>query len=113
MQNPGGKATRTPPPRAKHLRAVEPKADFFLIQGGAALLRADPEYDMEIMGALKSAHLAEVCCVDVEPHACGPAHRHLISAPRNRFSIRYGEAPRAVYNWDFIKRHPVRLHEFR
>ena len=67
---------------------------------------------MEIMGALKTAHLAEVCCGDVEAHACGPAHRHLISAPRDCFSTRYGEA-RVVCDWDFIKRHPVRLHEFR
>ena len=49
----------------------------------------------------------------VEPDACGPAHRHLMSAPRNGFPVRHGEGPRVVHYWDFIKRHPDRLHEFR
>ena len=48
----------------------------------------------------------------VELHACGPAHRHLMSAPRNGFPVRRGEGPRVVHDWDFIKRHLDWLHEF-
>ena len=64
------------------VRGVEPKADF-VIAGGTDFLRVDPEYDMGITGALKIAHLAESLGLDVEIHACGPAHRHLMSALRN------------------------------
>jgi hypothetical protein len=49
----------------------------------------------------------------VELHPCGPAHRHLMSASRNGFPVRHGAGPRVVHDWDFIKRHPGRLHEFR
>jgi L-alanine-DL-glutamate epimerase-like enolase superfamily enzyme len=141
-------AIRTPLLMTEHVRGVEPKADF-LIQGGTDLLRADPEYDMGITGALKIAHLAEACGVDVELHACGPAHRHLMSALRNSsyyevalvgpkarnplppvyacdygddledvgpdgcFAVPDGAGLGVVYDWDFIKRHRTRLHEFR
>jgi L-alanine-DL-glutamate epimerase-like enolase superfamily enzyme len=73
---------RTPLLMTEHVRGVEPKADF-AIQGGTDLLRADPEYDLGITGALKIAHLAEALGLDVEIHACGPAHRHLMAALRN------------------------------
>ena len=43
----------------------------------------DPEYDMGITGGLKIAHLGEAFGIDVEVHACGPAHRHIMSAMRN------------------------------
>ena len=76
------KAIRTPLLMTEHVRGVEPKADFVLA-GGTDLLRADPEYDMGITGALKIAHLAESLGIDVELHACGPAHRHLMAALRN------------------------------
>ena len=47
------------------------------------MLRADPEYDLGITGAMKIAHLAKAFGVDVEFHACGPAHRHCMAATRN------------------------------
>lgn len=73
---------RTPILETEHVRGVEPKADF-LLAGGTDFLRCDPEYDMGITGALKIAHLGEALGMDVEIHACGPAHRHLMSAMRN------------------------------
>ncbi len=73
---------RTPLLQTEHIRGIEPKADF-LIAGGTDFLRADPEYDMGITGAMKIAHLAEAFGVDCEIHACGPAHRAVMSAMRN------------------------------
>ncbi len=73
---------KTPLLITEHVRGIEPKADF-LIAGGTDFLRCDPEYDLGITGALKIAHLGEALGVDVEIHACGPAHRHLMSAMRN------------------------------
>lgn len=75
-------AIKTPLLMTEHVRGIEPKADFVLA-GGTDLLRADPEYDLGITGALKIAHLAESLGLDVELHACGPAHRHLMAALRN------------------------------
>lgn len=73
---------KTPLLITEYVRGVEPKADFILA-GGTDYLRVDPEYDLGITGALKIAHLGEALGVDVEIHACGPAHRHLMSAMRN------------------------------
>jgi L-alanine-DL-glutamate epimerase-like enolase superfamily enzyme len=73
---------KTPLLQTEHVRGIEPKADFVLA-GGTDFLRVDPEYDMGITGSLKIAHLAEALGLDVEIHACGPAHRHLMSALRN------------------------------
>jgi L-alanine-DL-glutamate epimerase-like enolase superfamily enzyme len=73
---------KTPLLITEYVRGVEPKADF-IIAGGTDYLRVDPEYDMGITGALKIAHLGEALGVDVEIHACGPAHRHLMTAMRN------------------------------
>ena len=73
---------KTPLLQTEHVRGVEPKADFVLA-GGTDFLRVDPEYDMGITGSLKIAHLAEALGLDVEIHASGPAHRHLMSALRN------------------------------
>ena len=73
---------RTPLLQTEHIRGVEPKANF-LLAGGTDFLRSDPEYDMGITGAMKIAHLGEALGVDVEVHACGPAHRHVIAATRN------------------------------
>ena len=73
---------RTPTLQTEHIRGVEPKADF-LIAGGTDFLRADPEYDMGITGAMKIAHLAEAFGIDCEIHASGPAHRACMSAMRN------------------------------
>ncbi|MFB6199224.1 MAG: enolase C-terminal domain-like protein, partial [Halobacteriaceae archaeon] len=46
-------------------------------------LRADPEYDAGITGAIKVARVAEGFGIDVEFHAPGPAQRHCIAAVRN------------------------------
>ena len=138
---------RTPILCTEHVRGVEPKADFALNRG-TDLLRADPEYDLGITGAMKIAHLAEALGLDVEVHACGPAHRHCMAAIRNTnyyevalvgpkcsnplpevyadgYSDQLGciDADGCVpvpdgpglgvqYDWDFIERHRIRLHEF-
>jgi L-alanine-DL-glutamate epimerase-like enolase superfamily enzyme len=73
---------KTPLLQTEYLRGFETKADF-LIAGGTDFLRADPEYDLGITGTMKIAHLAEAFGIDVEIHACGPAHRHCMSAIRN------------------------------
>jgi len=73
---------RTPILQTEHIRGLEPKADFVLA-GGTDFLRADPEYDMGITGAMKIAHLAEALGIDCEIHAPGPAHRAVMSAMRN------------------------------
>jgi L-alanine-DL-glutamate epimerase-like enolase superfamily enzyme len=73
---------KTPLLMTEHVRGVEAKADF-VIAGGTDMLRVDPEYDMGITGALKIANMAEALGLDVEIHASGPAHRHLMSALRN------------------------------
>ena len=73
---------RTPLLQTEHVRGLEPKADF-AIGGGTDYLRSDPEYDMGITGAMKIAHLGEALGLDVEVHACGPAHRHCMAAMRN------------------------------
>ena len=73
---------KTPILQTEHIRGIETKCDF-LIAGGTDFLRSDPEYDMGITGAMKISHLAEAFGVDVEIHACGPAHRHVIAATRN------------------------------
>ncbi|MCR9193305.1 MAG: hypothetical protein NXH88_01160 [Hyphomonas sp.] len=73
---------KTPLLITEHVRGIEPKADF-AIAGGTDILRADPEYDLGITGCMKIAHIAEGLGLDVELHACGPAHRHCMSAIRN------------------------------
>ena len=47
------------------------------------MLHADPEYDMGITGAMKLAHFSESLGLDIQIHACGPAHRAVIAALRN------------------------------
>jgi L-alanine-DL-glutamate epimerase-like enolase superfamily enzyme len=73
---------RTPILISEHIRGLEAKADA-LISESTDFIRADPELDLGITGAMKIAHLAEAFGVDVEFHASGPAHRHCISAIRN------------------------------
>ena len=74
---------RTPLLLAEHVRGLEPKADIHRSPAAPTIVRADPEYDMGITGAMKIAHLAEALGLDVEIHACGPAHRHCMAAMRN------------------------------
>jgi L-alanine-DL-glutamate epimerase-like enolase superfamily enzyme len=72
----------TPILQTEHVRGLEPHSDF--IQNEATdFVRADPEYDGGITGAMKIAHVAEGYGLDLEFHAPGPAQRHCIAAVRN------------------------------
>jgi L-alanine-DL-glutamate epimerase-like enolase superfamily enzyme len=73
---------KTPILVSEHVRGLEQKADF-IIQGGCDMVHADPEYDMGITGAMKIAHMCEALGLDVQFHACGPAHRAVMAAVRN------------------------------
>jgi L-alanine-DL-glutamate epimerase-like enolase superfamily enzyme len=73
---------RTPLLVSEHVRGVEQKAAF-LLAGGCDLIHADPEYDLGITGAMKIAHFCEALGLDLQLHACGPAHRAVMSALRN------------------------------
>ena len=73
---------KTPILVSEHVRGIEAKASF-LIHGGCDMIHADPEYDMGITGAMKIAHLCEALGLDVQMHACGPAHRAVVAAVRN------------------------------
>lgn len=68
--------------QTEHVRGLEPHTDF-LANEATDFLRADPEYDAGITGAMKIARVAEGFGVDVEFHAPGPAQRHCIAATRN------------------------------
>jgi L-alanine-DL-glutamate epimerase-like enolase superfamily enzyme len=61
---------------------LEAKAAFVL-GGGGDLVHADPEYDMGITGALKIAHFCQALGLDLQYHACGPAHRAVMAATPN------------------------------
>ncbi|MDW8123648.1 MAG: enolase C-terminal domain-like protein [Geminicoccaceae bacterium] len=67
---------------SEYVRGIEAKAGF-LLGGGCDLVHADPEYDMGITGAVKLAHLCEAFGLDIQFHACGPAHRQVMAATRN------------------------------
>jgi len=72
----------TPLLQTEHVRGLEPHSDF--VQADATdFVRADPEYDAGITGAMKIARMAEAFGLDVEFHAPGPAQRHCIAATRN------------------------------
>lgn len=73
---------KTPILVSEHVRGLEQKANF-LLAGGCDMIHADPEYDMGITGAMKIAHFCEALGLDVQMHACGPAHRAVIAALRN------------------------------
>ena len=72
----------TPILQTEHVRGLELKSDFAAGES-TDFLRADPEYDGGITGAMKIAHVAEGFGIDVEFHAPGPAQRHCIAATRN------------------------------
>jgi len=72
----------TPLLQTEHVRGLEPHTDFAANES-TDFLRADPEYDAGITGAMKVAHVAEGFGLDVELHAPGPAQRHCIAATRN------------------------------
>jgi len=72
----------TPILQTEHVRGLEPHTDF-LANNATDFLRADPEYDAGITGAMKIACVAEGFGADVEFHAPGPAQRHCIAATRS------------------------------
>ena len=73
---------RTPLLVCEHVRGIESKAAFMLA-GGGDMIHVDPEYDMGITGAMKIVHFAQALGLDVQFHACGPAHRAVMAATRN------------------------------
>jgi len=73
---------KTPLLVTEHVRGLEQKANF-VAAGGCDFIHADPEYDMGITGMMKIAHFGEAMGMDVQIHACGPAHRACMAAMRN------------------------------
>lgn len=73
---------RTPLLVGEHVRGLEAKAAFLLADGGD-MIHADPEYDMGVTGAMKIAHFCQAVGLDLQYHACGPAHRAVMSATPN------------------------------
>jgi L-alanine-DL-glutamate epimerase-like enolase superfamily enzyme len=72
----------TPILQTEHVRGLEPATDFAATES-TDFVRADPEYDGGITGAMKRARVAEGLGLDVEFHAPGPAQRHCVAATRN------------------------------
>ena len=73
---------RTPLLVGEHVRGLEAKASF-LLSGGGDMLHLDPEYDLGITGALKAVHFSQALGLDVQFHACGPAHRAIMATTPN------------------------------
>ncbi|MFC6734238.1 MULTISPECIES: enolase C-terminal domain-like protein [unclassified Haladaptatus] len=72
----------TPILQTEHVRGLESHTDF-IANESTDFVRADPEYDAGITGAMKVARVAEGFGLDVEYHAPGPAQRHCMAATRN------------------------------
>ncbi|WP_330633224.1 enolase C-terminal domain-like protein [Halocatena halophila] len=72
----------TPILQTEHVRGLEAHADF-VVNDATDFVRADPEYDAGITGAMKIARMAEAFGLDTEIHSPGPAQRHCIAALRN------------------------------
>ncbi|NGM70501.1 mandelate racemase [Natronolimnobius sp. AArcel1] len=77
-----GEHLETPILQTEHVRGLEPHTDF-IASGATDFVRADPEYDAGITGAMKIVRVAEGFGLDVEFHAPGPAQRQCIAATRN------------------------------
>ena len=75
-------SVRTPLMLTEQVRGLEAKAAW-IGERATDYLRVDPDYDMGITGAMKTAHLAEAFGLDCEIHAAGPAQRHCMAAMRN------------------------------
>lgn len=73
---------RTPLLVCEHVRGVETKAAFMLA-GGGDMIHADPEYDLGITGTMKIAAFSQALGLDLQYHACGPAHRAVMAATPN------------------------------
>jgi L-alanine-DL-glutamate epimerase-like enolase superfamily enzyme len=72
----------TPILQTELVRGLEVKTDFAAAEA-TDFLRADPEWDGGITGAIKTARVAEGFGLDVEYHLAGAAQRHLMAATRN------------------------------
>ncbi|WP_423750843.1 enolase C-terminal domain-like protein [Salinirarus marinus] len=72
----------TPLLQGEHLRGLPLQTDMMATES-TDLVRADPEYDGGITGAIKIARVAEGFGLDAEVHSAGPAHRHCVAAIRN------------------------------
>jgi L-alanine-DL-glutamate epimerase-like enolase superfamily enzyme len=72
----------TPILHTEHVRGLESHTDF-VDREATDFVRADPEYDAGITGAMKIAHMAEGHGLDVEIHSPGPAQRHCMAGTRN------------------------------
>ncbi|QLG29911.1 mandelate racemase (plasmid) [Halorarum halophilum] len=72
----------TPLLQCEHVRGLQIHTDF-IANGATDFVRADPEYDGGITGAMKIARIAEGFGLDVEYHAPCPARRHCMAATRN------------------------------
>ena len=72
----------TPLLQTEHIRGLEVHTDFVDAEA-TDFVRADPEYDAGITGAMKLAHMAEGHGLDVEIHSPGPAQRQCMAAIRN------------------------------
>ncbi|QLG61745.1 enolase C-terminal domain-like protein [Halorarum salinum] len=72
----------TPLLQTEHVRGLEAHTDFIATES-TDFVRADPEYDAGITGAMKIARVAEGFGLDVEFHAPGPAQRQCLAAIRN------------------------------
>lgn len=68
--------------QTEHVRGLESHTDFIASEA-TDFVRADPEYDAGITGAMKIAHVAEGFGLDVELHAPGPAQHQCMAAIRN------------------------------
>jgi L-alanine-DL-glutamate epimerase-like enolase superfamily enzyme len=77
-----GEHLQTPILQTEHVRGLETHTDF-AANGATDFVRADPEYDAGITGAMKIVNMAEGFGLDVEFHAPGPAQRHCLAASRN------------------------------
>jgi len=66
----------------EHIRGLPIHTDL-IANEATDFVRADPEYDGGITGAIKIARVAEGFGLDVEIHATGPARRHCMAAIRN------------------------------
>jgi L-alanine-DL-glutamate epimerase-like enolase superfamily enzyme len=98
---------QTPILQTEHVRGLEPFTDFIDAES-TDFVRADPEYDGGITGAIKRARVAEGHGLDVEFHAPGPAQRHCIAATRNtnyyELALVHPDAPNTqppVYEGDY------------
>jgi L-alanine-DL-glutamate epimerase-like enolase superfamily enzyme len=94
-----GQKLSTPILQTEHIRGLEIHTDF-IANGATDFVRADPEYDAGITGAMKVARVAEGFGLDVEYHAPGPAQRHCLAATRNanyyELALVHPDAPNPV-----------------